>query len=207
MKNKLSIISALGFVTIALLLPFSSAHAIKKCKDADGKWHYGDLAVRACERSKITTLNDRGFIESEKSAPKTDEELKAEEEARILVETQEKRIKAEEDERDRILSVYETEADIDRQRDNQINSVESNIAVHKSYLKAMDAKVARFEEDILVAKGAHKANLTKGMVEAKARIKDSGLELQELVKQKEQIMQKFEREKEIYLSLKENDGS
>jgi len=68
----------LGVVFTANLLIAAPAHAIKKCKDADGKWHYGDIAVRACQQSKITTLNKRGFVKDEKSAPKTDDELKAE---------------------------------------------------------------------------------------------------------------------------------
>jgi len=193
----------LGAVFAANLLIASPAHAIKKCKDADGKWHYGDVAVRACQQSKVTTLNNRGFVTEEKSAPKTKEELKAEEIALAAIAKEKARIKAEQDERSRILSVYETESDIDRQRDNQLNSVDSSIAVQRSYLKAMDGKVTHLNDQASGLKGKAKENVLAKVDGAKLRIEDSNKELQKLIEQKSQIMERFAREKEIYLSLKE----
>ncbi len=193
------------FITTTLVLGVllaSPAHAIKKCKDADGKWHYGDVAVSACKTSKVTTLNDRGFITAEKSAPKTEEELAAEKKAQMSIEAEEKRLEAEQNERNRILSVYETESDIDRQRDNQLNSVDSNIAVHKSYLKAMNAKVIRLQEQLDGAKKWKKDKLLADIDESKVRIEDSSAELQKLIDQKTQIMEKFATEKETYRTLK-----
>lgn len=192
-----------GLATLMLsILSASPAHAIKKCKDAEGKWHYGDIAVNACKQSKITTLNDRGFIESERSAPKTDEEIKAEEEALAKIEAEEKIKRDEQNERNRILSVYETESDIDRQRDNQLNSVDSNIAVHKSYLKSMDAKVLRLEKQAEPAVGKNKEDLLTKVEDSKKRIVDSTQELQKLIDQKKLIMEKFATEKEVYRALK-----
>ena len=72
-----SVLIFISTVLIALSISLP-AHAIKKCKDAEGKWHYGDKAVRSCQSEKVTTLNDRGFIQSEKDAPKTEAELSAE---------------------------------------------------------------------------------------------------------------------------------
>lgn len=189
-------------VTLVSLLASSPVYAIKKCKDAEGKWHYGDQAVRSCEQSKVTTLTDRGFIKSEKSAPKTDEELKAEEDARAALAKEEKRLKAEQDERNRILSVYETEADIDRQRDNQLDSVESNIAVHKAYLKSMQAKIVRTNESIQSAVGKRKEKLEASIVNSQNEIKEFSAKLEDLVKQKDQITKKFATEKDVYRTLK-----
>lgn len=195
-------ISTLAIVLLTLLSS-SPVHAIKKCKDADGNWHYGDLAVAACKQSKITTLNDRGYIESERSAPKTEQELKAEADALAKREAEEKIRKAEEAERFRILTVYENESDIDRQRDNQLNSVDSNIAVHKAYLKSMDAKVIRLQKQAAETKGKfHREKLLAEVEESKKRIDNSGKELQKLVGQKKIIMDKFATEKEVYIELK-----
>lgn len=189
-------------ITLMSLLISSPAHAIKKCKDAQGKWHYGDVAVRSCENSKVTTLNDRGFVKGEKDAPKTDQEIASEKEQRMAIEAEAKRVNDEQDERNRILSVYETEADIDRQRDNQLNSVDSNIAVHKSYLKSMEAKIARANEELPTeTKKWKKKKLEEDLVSAKKDIEEYSVELASLIEQKEQIKKKFAIEKEVYRTL------
>jgi len=201
MKKSLSILLTVAVAVLTLSTP---AYAIKKCKDADGKWHYGDQAVRSCQNSKVTTLTDRGFIANEKSAPKTQDEIDAEKDAVIKAEKEAKLKKAQDDERNRILSVYETEADIDRQRDNQLGSVESNIAVHKSYLKAMTAKIERTNESIVGTKGKRKERLQATLTESKNEITEYTKRLKALKKQKEQISLKFAKEKEVYRQLKSN---
>jgi len=194
---------------ITLLLLFSianSAHAIKKCKDADGKWYYGDVAVTECENSKITTLNDQGFITEELAAPKTDEELKVEKEELALKDTEEQKIIEDENEKRRILSIYETEADIDRQRDNQLYSVQSNMAVHKAYQKGMGRRIASYEIKLVETKSSRaKEKYTTQIKEAKTRVENSENELIALEAQKEDIIKKFAKEKEVYLSLKYDD--
>lgn len=192
----------LSTTLLFIALPFSSAHAIKKCQDAEGKWHYGDISVAQCSKSKVTTLNDRGFIESEKDAPKTEEQIQQEKQASELADAEAANIRAKQDERNRILSVYETEADIDRQRDNQIDSVASNIAVHRAYLKSVGAKIERLKAKSAGLTKWKKENNLKQITEAEARIQESSTELEKLVKQKVLIMERFDREKKIYLELK-----
>jgi chromosome segregation ATPase len=192
-------------VCVSLLLALSHttpAHAIKKCQDADGNWHYGDTAVDECERSKVTTLNSRGFIASEDEAPKTQEEIAAEEASLAKERAEEKRLEEEKAERERLLSVYQTEADIDRQLDNQMYSVDSSIAVHKVYLKGMKDKVARLVEKKSTQKGAA-AKRTQGEIDkAEAKINESEEELKHLDEQKEAIQARFAREKELFRSIK-----
>jgi len=189
--------------SLVLLLSVTSAHAIKKCQDADGKWHYGDIAVDECKRSKVTTLDDRGFIEKEKAAPKTEQQLQQEKDDLAAEIVKAQRLKAEEDERNRILSIYETEADIDRQRDNQIESVNGNIAVHKAYLKAMSDKVERLKKDGASFTGGRlKRNLAE-IEDAQSKIDSSSAELSELSKQKEAIMTRFDNEKRIYREIQD----
>ena len=93
------LLSLLVFST--LLVTALPAFAIKKCQDADGKWHYGDIAVEECENSKITTLTDRGFIKEEEAAPKTEAELRAEAEEQALMEKEEREKREAEEERAR----------------------------------------------------------------------------------------------------------
>ena len=113
----------ISLIFIASVLLSTPVHAIKKCKDANGKWHYGDIAVRDCENSKVTTLSNQGFIKAEKAAPKTADELAAEEAQRAELEAEKQRQEKIDKEKTRILSIYETEAAIDRQRENQLYSV------------------------------------------------------------------------------------
>lgn len=191
-------------ITLILLSP--SAHAIKKCKDADGKIHYGDVAVAECENSKVTTLSDRGFIKEELDAPKTDEELQTEAEEAALIEREIAEKQAREDEKRRILSIYETEDDIDRQRDNQVRSVQSNIDVHQAYLKSMDTRIARYESKLQATDNKTlKRQLEEKIADAEVRIKEYKSQLAVLEEQKAEILQKFKQERETYLSLKNND--
>jgi hypothetical protein len=183
----------------------SSAFAIKKCQDSEGKWHYGDIAERACQNSKITTLNKTGVIKEEQAAPVTDEERVIEKQAQEEALAEEQRLRDEELERSRILSIYETEADIDRQRDNQLYSVQSNIDVHDSYLKTMSTRITRQEAKLKQTKPKkRKEQIAKTIETSKANVKAYTEQLAKLEQQKKDIVAKFEKEKELYRELRGN---
>ena len=194
-------LKVLSLVLFVVLVP-TDALAIKKCKDADGKWHYGDNAQQFCEDAKVTTLTQRGFVKDTMDAPKTEEELA--QEAKLLEQEKQEaeRERQEQAERDRILSIYEREADIDRQRDNKLASVDGNIRVHKAYLKQMDAKVIRLEEKSSSARGKRKELIDTELVASKERIEEFSTELKRLEAQKVSITEKFAREKELYKKFK-----
>ncbi|MFT4629186.1 MAG: hypothetical protein ACI9WC_000394 [Arenicella sp.] len=180
-----------------------SAAGIKKCQDLDGNWHYGDSAVKSCENSKITTLTKRGFIDAEQSPPKTRmQKLEELEQAEFLLkkEAQEKDIA---DDRFRILSIYETEDDIDRLRDAQLNSAASKIDVHSAYIKGMKSRIGRNEVKLSQLKTAPaKKEMNNKIAQAKIRMADSVAERKELLANREEIILRFAREKEMYLKLK-----
>ena len=196
--------STLFAIMSAVLVLFSqTTMAITKCKDADGNWHYGDVAVAQCEDSKVTTLNDRGFVTEEIEAPKSIEERQAEEARMADKEAEAERLLNEKNERLRILSIYETEDDIDRLRDNQLSSIESNIAVHEAYLKSMDKRVAELKlKQSQVGNQTAKDNYQKQIDEAQGRIATSTKGLEDLKIQKEEVVDRFVREKEMYRELK-----
>ena len=189
--------------TLALLALAPNAHAIKKCKDADGKWHYGDTAEDACATSEVTTLTKRGFVKDTLDAPKTEEELQIEAERELKLQEELALEKERQDERDRILSIYEREEDIDRQRDNQLASVDGNIRVHKAYLKQMDAKIKRLEGKSATAPAYQKEKIEKELAASKSRVTEFSAELKRLEDQKVSISEKFANEKKLYRELKE----
>jgi len=196
-----------ALLIIILLVGIQPAYSIEKCKDDQGKWHYGDVAVAECKNSKVTTLNQRGFITDEKEAPKTAEQIQAEEEEAARIELEKNQREAAAEERRRVLSIYETEDDIDRQRDNQLNSVSRNIDVHNAYLKGMDARVARYESKMAEVKADRaKKKYADQIKTANARIAKSKKERAALVMQKDEIMKKFAKEKEIYRKLKSGEN-
>ena len=183
----------------------SSVAGMKKCKDSEGKWHYGDTAVKSCENSKITTLTKRGFIDTEQSPPKSDKQLREEVQQAELLAQKEAEKKAAIDERLRILSIYETESDIDRQRDNKLNSVKSNIDVHDAYIKGMEARIARSETKLGQLKTAPaKKDMNYKIEQEKLRMADAVVEREELVSHRDEIILRFAKEKELYLELKDS---
>jgi len=206
--NKLSMAQFIKAMTcVALFTASHTSHAVQKCQDADGKWHYGDIAVIECENSKITTLDDRGFIEDEVARPKTDEELAEEAKAALDAEKEAERLREIEKNKQRILSIYETEADIDRHRDNQLDSVNGNIAVHKAFLKSQEERIKRAEQKKAVTKHlSAKKRLSEDIELVKGRIQTYQSALEKLLVQKEQIVERFTREKALYQRLK-NESS
>jgi len=192
-------------VTLSVVLS-PDAYAIKKCKDSEGKWHYGDTAEEACDTSKVTTLSKRGFVKDTLEAPKTAEEKRIDAEVARKAEEELTRIKKEQEERDRILSIYEREEDIDRQRDNKLASVDGNIRVHKAYLKQMDAKIKRLEIKSTSSVGMQKERFEKELVASKSRIEEFSTELQRLEEQKGEITERFAQEKKLYREYNDNDS-
>jgi len=202
MKNIIPAFFA-SLIMLSLMSVSTSALAIKKCKDDQGNWHYGDIAVDQCSTAKVTTLNERGFIESELDVPKTAEEIQQEQDIIAKEQAEKLRLEELEKERNRVLSIYETEDDIDRQRDNQINSVQSNIDVHMAYIKSLDKRIARQETSLTEVKNkAIQERINQDIAGAKVRKAESIKNLEALKAQKTEIMERFEHEKKVYLDLK-----
>lgn len=189
---------------LTLAVVGSPAMAIKKCKDANGKVHYGDTAIEECANTKVTTLTERGFVKEHDLPPKSRSEMELEAEQAAKAAEAKRAEREAEDERLRILSIYETPEDIDRQRDNQVRSVQSNIDVHESYLANMEKRVARYAEQKAAAKTPFGVQTLEDKISsARQRMKEYSLQLESLEKQKKDIYARFEKERELYLALKQ----
>ncbi len=111
---------------------------ITKCKDEKGVWHYGSSNLYRCaDSSKITTLNERGVklnqIDEVKTQEQLDEEEKKKEQERLAIE----KAKFEQIEKARILTVYQSEEDIERARQEKMTSYDRKINQHKNYIAAL----------------------------------------------------------------------
>ena len=145
---KLQFAGLVLFLSPAVLFFSVSAHAISKCQDADGKWHYGDNAASICGDARITIIDDRGRKIDEVPPPMTVEEFNA-------LEAEEKRKAAEEREnakreleKRRILAIYPREESIIRARDERLKGMDNNIRVQEALLDDMrlDMKVLESKE-------------------------------------------------------------
>ncbi|MFQ5760609.1 MAG: hypothetical protein ACE5HM_06515, partial [Acidiferrobacterales bacterium] len=150
----LAVIAAIG-----LAIPTFTVEAakIKKCKDAQGKWHYGDQAAEECERSKIIELSGEGIKTQEIRAPATEEELAARELEKAEMEAAKKR-EAEQAKIDRqLLATYGHEDDIIYIRDRKLVQIESTIAAATATLKPLRAALVRMEKEAAAAKEGSQA--------------------------------------------------
>ena len=195
-------IAAILITAVIGICANNNAWAIKKCTDANGKTHYGDTAQAACDSTKVTTLNDRGFIKHDADRPKTANELALEAEAQLKAEEEAKLEREAEEERIRILSVYETEEDIDRQLANQLGSVETSIAVHETYITQMQAQIKRIERKREFAKGRGLEMVEEEIGAAMAKIEESKKELTVLAEESKNVKARFQREKELFRDLR-----
>lgn len=135
---------------LSLLLPVAGAQAekdttIKKCKDATGRWHYGDTAADECAKSKITVMSDEGTTKKVIAAPPTEAELKQREAQRETIEAEQARA-AERARKDTLLlSTYGVEDDIIYIRDRKIAQIEASVKASEETLKPLRAALARMQ--------------------------------------------------------------
>lgn len=125
--------------------PQKSQPRIKKCQDAQGKWHYGDTADAECARSKVIELDQRGIQRREISAPLTEQELKARE-AKLQEDAEERKRLEEQQRRDQqLLATYAIEADIVSMRDRKISEIGAQITAAEATLKSLRSSLERVQ--------------------------------------------------------------
>lgn len=172
MPRKSARLLLLGFFLIVAGAHAADGPTIKKCKDATGKWHYGDTAAEECARSQVTEITDEGTTKKVIAAPPTEQELKAREAQRETIEAE--KAKAEEQARKDalLLSTYGVEDDIIYVRDRKIAQIEASIKASEETLKSLRAALTRMEaqaadesKDAKAAKATAKnIELTRGQI-------------------------------------------
>ena len=193
------------FVLFSALATGVPAKTIKKCKDAQGRWHYGDTAAEACERSKIIEMTTRGAKKGETAAPPTKEELADLERRKKEIE-EKKRLAEEQAKKDRLLlSTYGHEKDIIYVRDRKLARLESSIKASEETLKSLRATQARVEKQAAAEQRGGK-KLSKDTALNLERIQAQVSRHEAAIAQKRQeqelIKEKYEAELKRYRELK-----
>ncbi|MHB8453439.1 MAG: hypothetical protein ACYDDO_01820 [Acidiferrobacterales bacterium] len=149
MNSKHTIVT-ICFLAASLWVAASASGAettfrIKKCQDANGEWHYGDDADRACAHSKVIEITESGVKAKEIAAPLTPEQLK--EQTAQQAEAQKEKAKADEQARrdHLLLAMYASESDITYVRDRKIADIEAQIQASQDTLKSLRATLVRLQ--------------------------------------------------------------
>ena len=144
------------FVGVCVSLAVSNSsysQKIAKCQDENGKWHYGSSNLHRCADSQdITTLNDRGILLNKEKRVKTGEELAIEKAQKEQLSMELEKQRKAQLERDRILTVYQNEQDIETARQKKLIAIDRKIGQHKNYIAALDKQQVAFEKKKTEAK-------------------------------------------------------
>ena len=128
--------------------PFGDAQAqtIKKCQDATGKWHYGDIAADECASSRITEIDKRGLKVDEHEAPPTREELEAARAAKATRQEEEQRAQEQRRRENHLLTIYENEQSIILARDQRLASIDKMLKSDEQYKAKLQDNLGSLEK-------------------------------------------------------------
>lgn len=128
-----------------LIVPVS-AETIKKCQDANGKWHYGDHAAFECEQySRITEIDEEGYKVGEVDAPPTQEELDAKIRAERQLSEQEDTDAKQKRLDQRLLITYENPERILQTRDALLAAIDSAVDADRELRDQLTVELRRIE--------------------------------------------------------------
>lgn len=145
MKRATAAVLVIAALAIVPLAAFPASKTIKKCKDSQGRWHYGDDAAAACSESKVTVINQQGIKKAVIDAPLTEAELKQREARKAEMQAKQER-EREQAKRDEILlTTYSHEADILYIRDRKVAQLDSSIKASSDTLNPLRATLERIE--------------------------------------------------------------
>lgn len=118
-----------------------------KCQDAEGKWHYGDLAAQECESSRITEIHESGTILKQTKPPATAEELEAK---RRLDEKLARQQVLEEEQKvldQRLLATYEDEGSIIKSRDSLLAAMDDSLGADQALKHRLEEELAALQQN------------------------------------------------------------
>ena len=202
MKNALLCLLA-GLIVLALGSGSAAAKGpgIKKCRDAAGRWHYGDTAAAACAQSKVIVIDEHGVARREIAPPPSEAELRARETRRT--EHVEAREQAKRDEL--LLGTYAHEADIIYVRDRRLSQIEAMIKASADTLKPLHATLARLEKQAAEERsreGQVSEHTDKALEQTRAQIAKHEAAIERRREEQEDVRAQAQRDLERYRELK-----
>lgn len=190
---------ALGFAGAA------GAQTIKKCQDANGKWHYGDFAAEQCERSRITEIDDRGLKVRERDVPPTEEEIRAREEAAARLEEERREREKQRLVDERLLSTYESPEAIVRAREERLEAIQTSIQINEDFLARLQQ---RRQEKIAIRDDGdtpadQRARAKERIEELDAQIRQYESAIESKMQERQSVKERYGADLERYRELLE----
>jgi hypothetical protein len=185
---------AVFLVAALLAAPCGAAEKIKKCQDAEGRWHYGDNAAEECERSKITVIDERGQKVKELEVPPTADEVAAEKAKREQAERERERAERQREEDQRLLATYDSAQAIIRARDERIAYIKEQIQINEELLVKLRANAQR-----LRTQGGEQASA--GATRTEAQIAEYEAANAHLAQELERVTRKYNDDLARYRAL------
>jgi chromosome segregation ATPase len=178
---------------------------IKKCQDAQGRWHYGDEAADACAQSKVIELDTRGIKRKEIDAPLTEAELKAR--AGELEEAEKaKKLAAQQKRRDdQLLATYAVEDDLVMSRDRKLADIETQIASGEATLASLRKSLDRIRAQAADEQRGGKPvspQTAKTIAANEAQVAKHEAHIADLKKDQETVRAQFQNDIERFRELK-----
>lgn len=173
--------------------------------DENGRVHYGDHIPSRYAQQQVQTLNERGVVVNEKNAPKSAEQLAAEQ-AQREAEAEAKRRQQEQQRYDQfLLSTYSTQDQILQRRDEQlaildarIASGEKSVAESRSTLSSLKSR----EENLVSKDKKVPEKLRKQILEFETVVRTSNAALDAMRQERAKVNGEFERDLQRFLQLK-----
>lgn len=189
----------------ALAADTKAGARIKKCQDAQGRWHYGDEAADACAQSKVIELDTRGIKRKEIDAPLTEAELKARagefeeaEKAKKLAAQQKRRD-------DQLLATYAVEDDLILSRDRKLADIDTQIKSSEATLASLRKSLDRIQAQAADEQRGGKPvspQTAKTIAANEAQVAKHQAHIDDLKKEQEQTRTQFQSDIERFRQLK-----
>jgi len=178
---------------------------IKKCQDAEGKWHYGDRADEECARSKVIELDQRGVKRKEIARPLTEAELKARE-ANRAADEEKKRLEAEQKKHDdQLLASYTHEDDIVYISKRKTAEIDAQIRSANETLGSLQKSGERLQKqaaDEQRATGKISPQTEKSLAGNKAQVERQETKIREMKAEQQRLKAQYQADLERFRELK-----
>ncbi len=190
-------IIAISVLTVMLApLTIAETPTIKKCKDASGKWHYGDIAAEECARARITEIDKRGLKVDEHEAPPTREELEAARAAEAMRKQDQVRTEEQRRREDHLLSIYDSEQSIIRARDERLASIDRMLKSDEYYKAQLQDNLSDLEK--LATPASADETLKKDIAALRTQIQEYEAAIDARLRQRERVVSRYNSDLDRY---------
>ncbi len=177
---------------------------IKKCRDASGRWYYGDTAAESCNQSKVTVINDKGVRVKEIAAPLTEAEINARARDKANVDNESKRAEEQGKKDQQLLATYDSEDQIIAARDRKLADLELQLRATSETLNTLRATLNRMQAQATQEKGGGKPSKEAGgnIAKTESQIAKHEAALAETKKQQEAVNSRYQADLDHYRAIK-----